>query len=182
MRLFIGIPLATAVTEQLARLRARCEHPGDGLRWSSPESWHITLQFLGATTELQYGCLVERLGSVIAPPVPIRIEGLGFFDRAGVFFVGVPVSPALTTLQQNVIIATSHCGFVPEDRAYHPHVTLARQKGQSGGIRNLKSRIAALSGQPFPAFSAREFLLYESFLGPSGSRYEIRARFPLNSA
>jgi 2'-5' RNA ligase len=181
MRLFIGIPLAAAVTEQLARLRARFERPEDGLRWSSPESWHITLQFLGATTELQYACLVERLESLIDVAVPIRIEGLGFFDRAGVFFVGVPVSPQLTSLQQSVTHATSQCGLVPEDRPYHPHITLARQKGQSGGIRSLKSRVDAMADQRFSAFSAHELLLYESFLGPSGSRYEIRVRFPLTS-
>lgn len=179
MRLFIGIPLAASVTEQLAHLCARCEQPGDGLRWSSPASWHITLQFLGTTTELQYACLVERLEKLIAAPVPIRIEGLDFFDRAGVFFVGVPLSPQLTSLQQSVTIATSHCGFVPEDRPYHPHITLARQKGRSGGLRNLRSRLRALPDPHFSSFIAREFLFYESFPGPSGSRYEVRARFPL---
>ncbi len=183
MRLFIGIPLAPAVTDQLATLRARLERPADGLRWSGPESWHITLQFLGATTESQYASVVQHLHSLVAAPVPIHLEGLGFFDRAGVFFVSVPITPKLANLQQRIMAATSLCGFVPEDRPFHPHITLARNKGQSAGIRTLKTRVGSL-GWPaptFPAFTAREFLLYESFPGQSGSRYDIRARFPLHA-
>jgi RNA 2',3'-cyclic 3'-phosphodiesterase len=183
MRLFIGVPLASAVTEQLAGLRKRLERPGDGLRWSSAESWHITLQFLGATTETQHACVLEHLRKLSSPGIPIRLEGLGFFDRAGVFFVGVSVSPQLARLQQMVTRATSHCGFVPEDRPYHPHITLARKKGQSAGTRELRRHLedSGPAVPHFPSSTAREFLLYESFPSPAGSRYEIRARFPLSA-
>jgi 2'-5' RNA ligase len=181
MRLFIGIPLAAAVTRQLTGLRSCLERPGDGLRWSSPDSWHITLQFLGGTSEAQFACVVERLHSVVAEPVSIRLEGLGHFDRAGVLFVGVDTTPRLASLQQRVTLATVPCGFKPEDRLYRPHITLARDRGQSNGIRNLRPQIEALAGfaSKFSAFNAREFLLYESHIEPSGSRYEVRARFPL---
>jgi len=64
---------------------------------------------------------------------------------------------------------------VPETRPYRPHLTLARNRGRSTGIHRLK---AALLPEPrFTAFAAREFLLYESFLGSAGSRYEVRERF-----
>jgi 2'-5' RNA ligase len=181
MRLFIGIPLAAAVTRQLAVLRSRLERPGDGLRWSSPESWHITLQFLGATSVTQYATVVENLHGVIAASVSIRLECLGSFDRAGVLFVGVETTPGLASLQQRVMVATALCGFKPEDRPYHPHITLARNKGRSNGLRNLKPQIEALasSAPRFSAFTASEFLLYESLPCPSGSRYEVRIRFPL---
>lgn len=183
MRLFIGIPLAPAVAEQLGGLRARLESPGDGLRWSTPESWHITLQFLGATSKSEYACVVQRLRCLHAPFVPIQLEGIGFFDRAGVFFAGIHATPALASLQALVTAATSHCGFQPEDRPYHPHITLARRKGQSNGIRNLKARIESLhvTAPRFCAFTAPDFLLYESVPGPSGSHYEVRDRFPLHA-
>jgi 2'-5' RNA ligase len=182
MRLFIGIPLAAAVTRQLAGLRSRLERPEDGLRWSSPDSWHITLQFLGATGDAQFACVVQGLHAVVAAPLSIRLEGLGRFDRSGVLFVGVEISPGLASLRQRVILATARCGFEPEDRPYHPHLTLARNKGRSNGIRNLKPQMEGSAGSSalrFSAFTASEFLLYESLLGPSGPRYEVRARFPL---
>lgn len=184
MRLFIGIPLAPAVTERLAGVRNRLERVGDNLRWSSPESWHITLQFLGATSETQYACVVEHLQQISARSLKIGLGSLGFFDRAGVFFADVQVSPQLASLQRFVTHTTSLCGFVPEDRPYHPHITLARGKGQSGGgIRDLKRRLESeiKDGIQFPSFTAAEFLIYESFLSSSGSRYEVRARFPLAS-
>jgi 2'-5' RNA ligase len=114
------------------------------------------------------------------PPVSIRLEELGCFDRAGVFFAGVKVSPELLLLQGRVVAATAHCGFASEARPYQPHITLARSKvrGQRDGLRNLRS---AISRQPkFTSFVAGEFLLYESFLEATGSRYEIRERFPLD--
>ena len=108
----------------------------------------------------------------------IQLEPPGFFDRAGVFFAGVRSSPELTSLQQQVVDATKPCGFVPEDRPYHPHITLARDKGGRHALRQLKARLKGK--MQFSAFTASEFLLYESFPGPSGSRYEVRERFLLS--
>lgn len=179
MRLFVGIPLAAPVIEQLEKICIRHRAAGDGLRWSAPESWHITLQFLGNTSETQYECVVARLCELHAAPVPVELEELGFFDRAGIFFVGVVPTSELLALQQKVTAATTPCGFTPEDRPYRPHITLARTKG-----RRNTTRLATLKGrirhQPkFERFVAEEFLLYESFTRPTGSRYEIRERFHL---
>ena len=177
MRLFIGIPLDATVVAELADLAEQLKAPGDGLRWSAPVGWHITLQFLGATKPEQYACVVAGLRRIRHAPFAIQLDPPGFFDRAGVFFAGVQISPDLIALQQKVIAATTPCGFVPEDRPYHPHITLARKKGQSSALRQLKSRVPA--EVRFSAFTAREFLLYESFPGPAGSRYEVRERLAL---
>lgn len=81
-------------------------------------------------------------------------------------------------LQKRVVSATQKCGFVPEERAYHPHITLARAKSDGRKrLKELKDRIQA--APTLPAFSATEFLLYESHLGPGGAKYEVRGRFPL---
>ena len=177
MRLFIGIPLPAGAIAELAALTARLKSPDDGLRWSAESGWHITLQFLGQTSSEQYACVTAGLRRISRAPFLIQLEPPGFFDRAGVFFAGVRVSPQLMRLQENVVAATKLCGFVPEDRPYHPHITLAREKRGRQSLRELKSRV---SGEAqFSAFMANEFLLYESFPGPSGSRYEIRERFPM---
>jgi RNA 2',3'-cyclic 3'-phosphodiesterase len=179
VRLFIGIPMAPEVASQLGAVRARLEGHVGGLRWSAPEAWHITLQFLGATTPSQYDCVVSHLGAIKAGPAPVKLEGLGFFERSGVFFAGVDLSPELIALQKSVVSATSQCGVQPEDRPYHPHITLARNRGHENGVRALKPRV----GPPpeFAGFVADEFLLYESFPDSQGSRYEVRARFKLGA-
>jgi 2'-5' RNA ligase len=185
MRLFIGVPLALATTRDLDaevnRIRSTRRNPAlpDNFRWSAPESWHITLQFLGSTTEQQYECVVAHLRKLHHPPIHIELGALGTFDRAGVLYADVPVTPELLALQQSVTTATSPCGFTPEDRPYHPHITLARRRGRNGGreLRDLKSQI---SRQPIlSSFTAESFVLYQSTPTPEGSRYEIRERFPL---
>ncbi|MGC2581662.1 MAG: RNA 2',3'-cyclic phosphodiesterase, partial [Acidobacteriaceae bacterium] len=105
MRLFIGIALTEEATAALRAVRERLERLSSGeseLRWSAPESWHVTLQFLGQTSDEQARCVVENLGTVRAERVPVRIEGLGFFERAGVFWAGVALTPELLALQQKV--------------------------------------------------------------------------------
>lgn len=151
----------------------------DGLRWSMPESWHITLQFLGSTSDTQYECVVARLRELHSAPLPIELDVLGFFDRAGIFFAGVTLTSELLALQQQVTAATIPCGFILEDRPYRPHITLARSKGRRNavGLEALKTKIRH---QPkFSRFVAEEFLLYESFTRPTGSQYETRGRFRL---
>jgi RNA 2',3'-cyclic 3'-phosphodiesterase len=177
MRLFVGIPLAVAVIEELLAVSMRLQSTADGLRWTAPESWHITLQFLGNTPE--YECIVTRLLELRSPPVFVQLEGVGFFERAGVFFAGVMLTPELVALQQRVAAATGLCGFVPETRPYHPHITLARSKGKGAkALGELKSNIHR---EPrFSGFVAKEFVLYESVLGAKGSRYENRERFQLS--
>ena len=174
MRLFVGIALAEKAAAQLERACARLRAHGDGLRWSAPESWHITLQFLGNAGEEQLDCLLARLAEVRAAPVPLRMGELAIFERAGVLLVKVDPVAELVELQRKVVQATRACGFVPEDRPYQPHITLARAKSEDGRrhLQDLKARAAA---EPACAeFTAREFQLYQSHPGPGGSRYEVR--------
>lgn len=177
MRLFIGIALAPVVVGELAALTERLKSPSAGLRWPAAAGWHITLQFLGQTSAEQYACVTAGLRQIRHGAFNIQLDPPGFFDRWGVFFAGVRLSPDLIGLEERVVAATKRCGFVREDRPYHPHITLARSKDGLKGLRNLKTRIG--SGTEFSGFVAREFLLYESFPGPGGSRYEVRERFEL---
>jgi 2'-5' RNA ligase len=196
MRLFVGVPLSRAVVAELSAIVQRLRSDGDGLRWAGPETWHITLKFLGQTGEEQYRSVVAGLRAIHAPAVPVRLEGLGFFDRTGILFAGVKVSTELLELEQGVERATAACGFAAETRPYRPHITLARSKGarslgargkgrgkpgglERTGLERIKARIGRETG--FSKFAAGEFLLYESFLGPGGSRYEVRERFGLGA-
>ena len=183
MRLFVGIPLAPEAVSELAKLvqHIRHEHKSGlaGLRWLPPESWHITLQFLGNTDEAHYNCLIARLAEIRYAEVPLRIEELGAFERAGVVFAGVSITPNLVELAQRVTEATSRCGFVAEERPYHPHITLARAKNRINPLRGVERQAPH---RQFSSFVAREFLLYESHTQREGAHYEVRARFSLEDA
>jgi 2'-5' RNA ligase len=180
MRLFVAIPMPEKTTRELAsaveRLRKR---PGaEELRWSPPDSWHVTLQFLGNARAEEYACLVERLRGVRGRPVKIVAEKVGAFGRAGILHVGLKATPELLDLEKRVTVATAGGGFAREDRPYMPHITLARRRGGRGrdGISSAAEKNRELVA--FSGFTALEFALYESFLG-GAARYEIRERFPL---
>ena len=193
MRLFVGIPLADAVTSELSALVSRLRPAASNLRWTAPGSWHITLQFLGNATPAQFECLTARLGEVRSAPVAIALDAVGSFERAGVIFADVIVAPGLAALQQHVVAATAQCGFVAETRPFHPHITLARKARNKGareqankgtersrqGSLYLRGLVESARISRFQQFMAHEFLLYESHLGSEGSRYEVRARFPI---
>lgn len=179
MRLFIGIALAdearAALLHVCQRIRGVSSSESE-LRWSAPESWHVTLQFLGQVNDERARCVVEKLGTVRADPVPVRIDGLGFFERPGVFWAGVALTPELLALQQRVMAAMRACGFVPEDRTYRPHITLARAKGHRGAtaLAPLKKTIGKDPLNVQADFVAAEFVLYESVAGAEGPRYEVK--------
>jgi 2'-5' RNA ligase len=165
------------LVDELMAISMRWRSTADGLRWSSPDSWHITLQFLGKVGQQQHDCIVSRLNELRQGAVPIQLDGLGFFDSAGIFFAGVTLTSELVALQQRVTAATRACGFVPETRPYHPHVTLARTKGKTKALQELKNKLHR--PPKFTSYVAEEFLLYESVPTPTGSLYEVRHRFAL---
>ena len=179
MRLFIAIPLSERLETGLKRLTASLRPTAPNLRWSLPEAWHITLQFLGSASDEQYACLLPRLAAVKTEAFAIELDRLDVFERAGVFLLGVAATPALAALQKKIVAATQPCGFEPEERPYRPHITLARSKAadKSRELRALLDR--AGERQRFDRFTATEFRLYESHTLPSGSRYEVKARYPM---
>jgi|SRR5579872_1621486 len=179
MRVFIGIPLDTKVRSELEATVTRIKPRLPNWRWAQPDVWHITLQFLGNVTADQLQQLTPRLHAIHARSFPIQLGGLDLFDRPGVFFAGVIVSDPLLALRQKVVHATNPSGFVPEARSFHPHITLARARGRADGRDFKDLRTVFANPLDFPAFAAREFLLYESFLESAAARYEIRDRFLL---
>ncbi len=126
--------------------------------------------------------MVEKLRAVRAARAPVRVEGLGFFERAGIFWAGVVQTPELLALQQKVTAAMRHCGFEPEARAWNPHITVARAKGRRAtkALAPLRKTVEDSKMDLRAGFTAAEFVLYESLPRPEGSRYEIKARFSLD--
>ena len=179
MRLFVGLALCDEARLLIERLGLRLRSPGDGMRWSTPEQWHITLAFLGEVSATQESVLVRELRRVREPPVPLTIDGMGVFERVGILYAAVDPTPGLAALQRAVAAAVHASGLSLEDRPYHPHVTLARSKGRSPA-RNLRRFKAAIEQhRPRVQWTPSEFLLYESQLSPSGAQYVVRARFAL---
>jgi len=174
MRLFVAIPVGEAARRSLELLVRGMRRPADGLRWTAPEGWHITLVFLGETAAEKLPRLVDELNSIRATAFSVEFGEPEVFERAGALVVGVQPSAGLTALQSIVTRAAEAAGFRREERAYRPHLTLARAKrGEQIRVQPGRATVAG--------FTAREFVLFESFLEPAGARYEAKARLQLKS-
>ncbi len=102
-----------------------------GLRWTAPDSLHLTLRFLGDSRPGQ----VERLGHELAaaaarcPAGWARSPGLGLFPERGaprILWLGFELPEAMLELQRACERAARAAGFEPERRAFAPHLTLGR--------------------------------------------------------
>ena len=85
LRAFLAVQLpeaARACTGQAIEI-LRGVTPG-GVRWTAPESQHLTLKFLGEIPEDRVDALVERANAKLAglAPVELALGGFGAFPSA----------------------------------------------------------------------------------------------------
>lgn len=181
MRLFVGLEVSEAVKETLERLTLRLRTKDDGLRWSTPDQWHVTLVFLGEVEDAARAALVRELKSVRRPALTLRMGRLGVFERSGILYAEVEVTQELLQLYEAVAAVVRRSGVEIEERPYRAHITLARAKNREGKKAIGRLRRAAEQQRLRASWRAEEFLLYESQLSPSGSRYVVRERFGLEA-
>jgi 2'-5' RNA ligase len=185
MRLFVAIevpePPRREVRRRVDALRDRLPRA----RWVDLDSnLHLTLLFLGETPEAGVSALAGGLREAFArcPPLALRLASGGTFPPgrpARVAWIGVEAPDALTVLQEEITRAVVETlGFQPEERAYHPHVTLARcaDPWRREAIDKFKN---ALTGPVGPPFVADHGILFESKLSPKGARYRAVETFPM---
>ena len=122
---------------------------------------------------------MRELAGVRQPALTLRMKQLGVFERAGILHVEVEVSPELLRLYEAVAAAVLRVGMELEERPYRAHITLARARNKEGRKTIGRLRRSAEQQRLSARWEAEEFLLYESQLSPSGSRYVVRERFGL---
>jgi|SRR5271166_166389 len=195
MRIFIGIDLDSEVRARISRFLEGVQGFAPDAKWVRPESLHITLKFIGEQTPDRVDAITERLRRIEGDPFEIRAGGYGFFPTAKaprVFWIGIHAGPQLVTLAESIDVAVAELGIPREDRAFSPHLTLARAGGRSGSPKwrkgdgpnavfaVLEKRIAAMGELDFGTMTAREFILYQSELSAGGSKYTKVQRFSLS--
>lgn len=151
-----------------------------GARWQTDEQLHLTVRFIGEVDRHAAGDIHAALGGVHHPRFSIAIKGIGTFDRRGraeAVWAGVFPQEPLRVLHNKVDQAIARVGIAPEQRAYLPHITLARLNRSSGPVRNLLEQSGGLSS---PLFVVDHFALYESRLTPEGAVYTVVERYPLD--
>lgn len=186
MRVFTGIAIGAEVLDALEQAMRELR-PLAPLNWSPVENLHITSKFIGEWPEQRGGELKHALESIPAPAAfPVRVAGFGYLPNPHhprMLFAGVEAGPELGDLARRTEEALVPLGVAREERAYTPHVTLARIGKGNKPLRAVREHIASMKNPAFGTFQVGEFHLFLSTSRPggSGSVYQSLATFPLGS-
>ena len=168
MRLFVAVWPPADVIDGLRGLE---RPPVHGVRWTTPDQWHVTLRFLG---ELPSASALSAAIHGIALPAATAVMGPSA-ARPSPALLWLPVA-GLDDLAAAVIGATASLGEL-EERPFRGHLTLAR-----AGRRAARG---AFRGLPALGLSARweveEVTVVRSTTGGPGARYEVIERFPVGA-
>jgi 2'-5' RNA ligase len=185
-RLFIAIELGDNEKKRLETVQRTLAEKLPMFRWIKPASIHLTLKFLGNQQDI----MVPRLKDVVSDvagrfdPFSARLEGLGAFPsprRPRIIWCGVHENGAvLPKIAEAVESRCTELRIPPEDRAYTPHLTLARAK-KDQRIPDIRTILESSANERFCALSVRELSLMESTLTHRGAIYTVLHRVPFQS-
>ncbi len=175
IRLFVGIEIAPSARRLLSSLGATVP----GARTVPEEQIHLTLRFIGEVDTNSFADIRESLEGLAYKPLRLCISGTGHFPPRGqprVLWAGVEPAGDIIILRNRVNNQLRLCGIKPEQRKYHPHVTLARLKNTSP--KKVAGFLAANAHLQSPPFSVNHVCLYSSILHPRGAIHRIEAIYP----
>ena len=168
-RLFFALWPDAATRTALAHAAALVAPYGG--RRVRPEHLHVTLAFLGAVPVSTYAALLS------APPVPdvpsfkLHIALAGWWRASRVTWLAPSSVPAPLLALHEVLRSRGLAYGLPAAReAFRPHVTVARATRRG-------PRVVACAVD----WQVVDFALIESCSDGSGTRYEVRRRWPLGA-
>jgi RNA 2',3'-cyclic 3'-phosphodiesterase len=178
LRTFVAIDLPAAPFRDVLEELAGIGRPVKVIA----EPLHLTLKFLGQTPRSALEQISAALSEVCAPHAPLEIElrGIGAFprpERPSVVWAGVSPAEPLAALAAELDAQLQPLGFPPEQRAFHPHVTLARVKGRPP--QALAEFMDLYAEESFGVAVVAEALFYQSVLSTDGAQYTVLSRAPL---
>lgn len=146
------------------------------------ENLHLTLAFLGDHPRPVLEDLHFALNEIDHEPVSLSIEGVDVFGGAAPRAVFAAIRPAggLKPLRDKIHRAAKTAGITPDNRRFHPHITLARFGDLTPDDRaELEKFIARRLGETAGPFLVPSFGLYRSTLRNGPPVYDLLADYSL---
>jgi RNA 2',3'-cyclic 3'-phosphodiesterase len=175
-RLFTGIQVPSAVSQQLALLKGGVF----AARWMDPANYHITLRFAGEVTDRVANELHMMLAHNARAPLTIELEKLDVFggDRPRALIVRVTLTDALRDLQAEHERICRRIGLATETRKFTPHITLARLRDVSA--HDTAEWLMQKGVFRRQSFTAQSIALFSSRSSTGGGPYVVEEHYPLS--
>lgn len=176
MRLFAGLGVSSKLTQQFQNL------PRTGLedqRWVHPDDLHITLRFIGEAEETKLSEIQDVLEGVRVKHFSIVARGLDAFVKKNQAALYSPIEShrKITHLSAEITERMNRLGFEFPERAFAPHITLARLKTSPGLDKYIVRNKSAIHAE----WTADKFYLFKS-ADPSNegdARYSVLREYAL---
>ena len=183
-RVFCAVELPEEVRAQLQEhiARLRKQIPDAAASWSRVENIHLTLKFFGNVAVDRIPSISEAASRAVAEFSTFRIGigNTGAFprpSRAQVLWIGVSdPSGKLSALQERLENECAAEGFPKENRAYRPHLTIARLRKPEGARRLADAHLQMQFNTT--EVEVNELIVFRSELSPKGSKYTAISKHP----
>ncbi len=186
IRSFLAIELPKPILRKIEEVQGDLRSTRADVRWVNPEKIHLTLKFFGNIEELRIEPIFKSIEEPIRNTLPFSLEvrGVGAFPHLRnprVIWIGlVDGREVLVSFQKQIETQLEKIGFQPEDRPFHPHLTLGRMKS-SRGKEELVGRMERHKEEEFGDFQVERVILFKSDLKPSGPIYTLLKEIKLGS-
>jgi 2'-5' RNA ligase len=186
IRAFIAITPPTTLQQTMAEIRQVFQGLSLPWRWVTPDHIHLTLRFLGNVPDESVTLLLQAMEQAAQGQTafPLRARALGCFPhpaRPRVLWVGLDdSSQALGRLNERLMAALTPLGFPPEDRPFHPHLTLARTQNRISSSQ-LLSMLQMYQNRDFGGFLVTQLHIVQSQLQRGGALHTILRSVTLQS-
>jgi len=129
---FLAIPVPEQIANELAYWyeSLKALHPFE--KWNHPLDLHVTLVFLGSSTQEQLEQIRNHLPGGVGRTSRFSLElshldTFGLEERPRIFWAGLKEEPQLYELQSDTKSLMEGIGFSLDNRPYRPHITLGKK-------------------------------------------------------
>ena len=132
MRIFLSIPVPNVVKNIKQMLTSTCENERVEIQWVKHNNLHLTVQFLGSTSDEKVIKIRKEIKNVVSSinPFVLTVSETGCFlnaSKPSVLYLGIGGNiEALQSLVLKINDKMSQIGFKNNSESFIPHITVAK--------------------------------------------------------
>lgn len=171
----VPVPITEALRNEIEMFKNELYH--EKIRWVKSSQMHITLAFLGDTTENDVSAVIQELPAHLNKfeAFIADFKGLGVFpkpSRPRVVWVGAGPGEKWMELQSSIDRMLKRLDVSYDQKNFHPHLTLGRIK-YLRQLNLLEHLLSKYKSYTFQSVTISEVHYYESILKPGGASYKL---------
>lgn len=182
-RTFIAVKIKPKDKLLKTYTKLKNELDNEKIKWVNSDNFHLTLFFLGDTSEEKIEEVKNQLSNIADQYAvfSVKLKGIGVFknlNKPRVLWVGINQYEMLQNLKTLIDKEMTVLGFHAETREFKPHLTLARMKWINDK-QKLSQLLEEYKSEFFQQTEIKELIYFESVLRSTGPIYKPIEKYML---